>query len=174
VEVAEHEEAGEAVEAGGEERAVEGAGGEHEELGFDAADAGCVLEELDEVVEEGFADGVAGGGGLVEGVDVADDGLIGLVDAEGVALEDAVAEGDEAGEDATVEVFEEHLGGAGVVPVKALLPMVGLVAEQGAELRRGEVAEVEDLELGWERQEEGLLSQGGGGGLPLIALSAAR
>ena len=52
----------------------------------------------------------------LEGVDVADDGLVAFVDAEGVAADAAAVERDEAGEDAAVEVFEEKLGGAACSP----------------------------------------------------------
>jgi hypothetical protein len=59
----------------------------------------------------------------------------------------ACLESDEAGEDAAVEVVEEQGGVAGVVPVEAALPAFGFVAQQGAKLRSGEVAQIKDFEL---------------------------
>jgi hypothetical protein len=53
---------------------------------------------------------------------VADDGLLAFVDAEGEAADAPTVEGDEAGKDAGVEVLEEELGGALVVPTQPLLP----------------------------------------------------
>jgi hypothetical protein len=63
------------VEAARAEGFAEGSVGKHEELGLDAVDAGSGLDELEEMVEEGVADGVVGGFGFAVGVDVADDGL---------------------------------------------------------------------------------------------------
>ena len=80
-------------------------------------------------------------------VDVADDGFVAFVDAEAEAAEAAPVEGDEAGEDAGVEVLEEKLGGGAVVPAEALIPDLGFLLEERAELARGEVAEIEDFEL---------------------------
>ena len=48
------EEAGVHGEAGGEKGFVDGAGVVEEELGFDALDAGGVVEELEKLVEEGL------------------------------------------------------------------------------------------------------------------------
>ncbi len=131
-----------------EEGLFERAGVVEEELGLDAIDVGRVLEEFEEAVEE-EAGGVEGGGDVAgEGVDVADDRLVALVDAEGVAADASTVQGDEAGEDARVEVLEQELGGGLVVPAKTLLPEARLVFEQGAQLARGVVPDVEDLELG--------------------------
>ena len=93
---------------------------------------GGVLEQLDEVEEEGVAGGVVEGLGFVEGVDIADDGFGGFEDSEGVAVDAAGGEGGVAGEDAAIEVLEEGVGGAGVVPEEAKLPAFGFVAEEGA------------------------------------------
>ena len=87
-------------------------------------------------------------GSLGDGEGVADDGFLAFVDAEGEAADAAAVERDEAGKDAGVEILEEELGGALVVPAQALLPDARLGFEQGAQLARGEVAQVEDLELG--------------------------
>jgi hypothetical protein len=112
------------------------AGREQEQLRFDAVDARGVLEEFNEVVEQGVADGIVEALGLVEGVEVADDGLGGLEDAKSISTDDAVAQGDVAGKDAAVEVFKDHVGSACVVPVQAALPALGLVAQQRPQLRR--------------------------------------
>ncbi len=57
-----------------------------------------------------------------DGKGVADDGLLAFIDAEGEAADTSSVEGDEAGQDAGIEVLEEELGGALVVPTQSLLP----------------------------------------------------
>jgi hypothetical protein len=105
------------------------------------------------VVEEGVGSAEGLGGIAADGVGVADDGLVALVDAEGEAADAATLEGDKAGEDSRVEVLEKELSGAAIVPAETLFPDGGLGFEQRTELTRGEVAEVEDLELGGCRHE---------------------
>jgi hypothetical protein len=107
-----------------------------------------VLEKLEQAMEKQLR-GLEGLGDIVrEGVDVADDGLMAFVDAEGVAAYASTVEGDEAGQDARVEVLEQELGGGLVVPTETSLPEASLVFEQRAQLTRGVVPKVEDLELG--------------------------
>ena len=110
------------------------------------------------MLEEGVgcADGLSG---VAAGrVGVTYDRFVALVDAEGEAADAAAVEGDEAGEDAGVEVLEEKLGGAAIVPAEAGLPDGGLGFEQGTKLARGEVPEVEDLELSSDGHELGKYS----------------
>ena len=149
-EVRNHEEAWMRKEAAGREGGAEGAGGKHEELRLDAVDAGGGLQHLEQVNEEGLADGVGEVFAFAKGIDVAEDGLGCLKDGEGVAGDLTATERDEAGEDAAVEVLEQDGGRAGVVPEEAPLPAVGLFHEQRLQLRRGEVAQVEHFELGRE------------------------
>src|SRR5260370_35183726 len=105
------------------------------------------MEQLEQAAEEGLC-GLEGLGGIVrDGVDVADDSLMAFVDAEGVAADAAAVESDEAGEDARVEILQEKLGGGLIVPAEASLPEARLGLEQGPQLARGEVPEVEDFEL---------------------------
>ena len=151
-ELAVEKEAGQGAEAGGRgdgglDKGREDALVEKQELRFDAADVGGGFEELEEVAGEGLDDEVRVGfaGGCV---DVSDDGFEVFVDAEGETDDASAVEGDETGEDAGVEVLQEEVGGGAVVPVEALVPEGGLSLEERAELTRGEVAEVEDLELG--------------------------
>ena len=142
-----HEEAGKHGEAGGAKRLVDGAGVVEEKLRLDALNARGVLEELKEIVEEGLRDlkhlrwVVCGGEG------VADNGFLAFVDAEGEATDAAAIEGDEAGQDAGVEILEEEFGRALVVPAQALLPETRLGFKQRAQLTRRKMAEVQDLEL---------------------------
>jgi hypothetical protein len=82
------------------------------------------------------------------GEGVAYDSFLGFVDAEGEAADASAIEGDKAWQDAGVEILEEEFGGALVVPAEALLPEARLGFEQRAQLPRGKVAEVENLELG--------------------------
>jgi hypothetical protein len=151
-EVALHEETRVEGEAGVEE----GRGGltvvVEQELGLDAGDGGGVEKDLEKVAEEGAGDLERSVGGGGDGEGVADDGLGPLVDAEGVAADAAVIEGDEAGEDLGVEVLEEELGGAAIVPEEVFTPEEGLLLEQGAELTRVEMTNVENLYLGRCRQ----------------------
>jgi hypothetical protein len=143
-----HEEAGVNGEALLQEGLFEVAGVVEQELGFDAIDIGGVLEKLEQAMEKQLR-GLEGLGDIVrEGVDVADDGLMAFVDAEGVAAYASTVEGDEAGQDARVEVLEQELGGGLVVPTETSLPEASLVFEQRAQLTRGVVPKVEDLELG--------------------------
>ena len=88
-----------------------------------------------------------------DGVGIADDRLVAFVDAEGEAADATAVERDKAGQDAGVEVLQEEFGGAAVVPAEPPLPDVGLGLEQRPQLTRGEVPEVENLELGcdWHR-----------------------
>jgi hypothetical protein len=83
-----------------------------------------------------------------DGVGIADDRFVSLVDAESEAADAASVECDETGKDVGVEVLQEEFGGAAIVPAEALLPDVGLRFKQGPQLARGKVPEVEDLELG--------------------------
>ena len=147
-EVVLHEQAGIHGEAGGEEGFVDRAGVVEQKLRLDPLDAGGVMQELEQLVEKGLRDlkhlrGVVGYG---EGV--ADDGLLAFVDAEGEAADASAVERDKAGQDAGVEILQEQLGGALVVPAQALLPEARLGFEQRAQLTRGEMAEIQDLELG--------------------------
>ena len=84
-EIRNHEEARMRKEAAGGEGFAERAGGEHEKLRLDAVDAGGGLQHLEQMDEEGFADGVGEVLAFAEGVDVAEDSLGGLKDREGVA-----------------------------------------------------------------------------------------
>ena len=155
-EVAFKEEAGEDLEAGeewGQDVRVE-----EQELGFDALDAGGVLKHFKDVAGEGLG-GDQGGGGRGRGEEVADDGFGVFVDAEGVTDDLAAVEGDEAGEDAVVEVLEEEVGGGAVIPAETALPGGGLLGEERAQLARVEVAEVEDFEL-WRGRGQGVSSGG--------------
>ena len=70
-----------------------------------------------------------------------------FVDAEAEANNASSVERDEAGKDARIEILKQELGGGSVVPVEALVPELGLLFEQRTKLLRGEVAQVEDLEL---------------------------
>ena len=147
-EVVFHEKAWVHGEASVEEDVVDDAGVVEEELGLDAIDVGGVQEQVEQVVEEGVGGAKGLGGVAAGGVGVADDGLVAFVDAEGETADAAAIEGDEAGEDTGVQILQEELGGAAIVPAETVLPDGGLGLEQGAELTRREVAEVEDLELG--------------------------
>jgi len=49
-------------------------------------------------------------------VQVSDDRFMAFVDAEGIAADAAAIERDEAGKDAGVEVVEQQVGGAAIVP----------------------------------------------------------
>jgi hypothetical protein len=135
------------VEAAAEEGCGEGSCGKHEELGLGAVDAGGSLEGLEEVIEEDVADGIGDSFGFVEGVDVADDGFVGFEDTEGVAEDAVVVEGDESGEDAAVDVIEQEIGCAGVVPLEAAVPALGFIAEERAELSGVEVAEIQNFDF---------------------------
>ena len=90
---------------------------------------GGVLEHFEHVAGEdlGGEQGSGCGGG---GEEVADDGFGVLVDAEGVADDLAAVEGDEAGEDAIVQVLEEEVGGGAVIPAETALPGGGLLGEE--------------------------------------------
>ena len=99
------------------------------------------------MMEKGVADGVGGGLCFTEGVDVSDDGFCALENAECIADDATAPKSNITGKDAAIEVLEQHGGGAGVVPVKAALPAVRFIAQEWLQLRRGEVAEVKDLEL---------------------------
>ena len=138
-------ETGIAGEGGGEDGG-EDAFVEEQELGFDAADIGGGFERFEDVAGEGGDDG-EGRGLVARGVDVADDGFVAFVDAEGEADDAAAVERDEAGKDARIQILEQELGGGFVVPVEALVPEFGLLFEERTKLLRGEVAQVEDLEL---------------------------
>jgi len=85
--------------------------------------------------------------GLAKGVGVADDGLCAFEDAEGVAGHTAVVHGDVAGQDAAIKVLQQQLDGAGVVPVQPLPPAVAFFKQQGTQLRRVEVPEIEHLDV---------------------------
>jgi hypothetical protein len=111
-------------------------------------DARGVLQELEEMMQEGAGDvehlqGVSG-----YGVSVSDDGFVAFVDAEGEAADAAAVEGDETWEDTRVEILQEEFGGALIVPTETLLPGACLGFEQRAELASGEMPQVEDFELG--------------------------
>jgi hypothetical protein len=82
-----------------------------------------------------------------DGEGVADDRLIVLVDTEDVSGDAAIFDGDVAGEDAGVEVLEEQIGGAAVVPAQALVPELDFRIEDRADRVRRKMAKVEDLEL---------------------------
>ena len=107
-----------------------------------------MLQELEQVVEKGLGDVQHLGRVARDGEGVAHDGFLALVDTEGEAADASAIERDEAGQDAGVEVLEEKLGGALVVPAQALLPEARLGFEQRAQLSRGKMAKVQNLELG--------------------------
>ncbi len=144
-EVALHEEAGVEGEAGVEEGSGGGAVVVEQELGLDAGDGGGVEQDLEEVAEQSAGDGKGGVAGGAVGEGVADDGLGTLVDAEGEAADAAVIESDEAGEDLGLEVLEEELGGAAVVPAQMVTPELCLLLEERAELACIEMTNVENL-----------------------------
>jgi hypothetical protein len=135
-------------EAGLEEGLFDGAGAVEEKLRLDAVDVGRVQEEIEEGAKEGVGD--VQGYGWVIGycVGVSDDGFVSFVDAESEATDASAVECDEAGQDAGVEVLQQQLGRALVVPAQLLFPDTSLGFKQRTELACGEVPEVEDLELG--------------------------
>ena len=150
VQLALHEVAREAAEALVREERGEGAGGVEQELRLDALDAGAGEDEGGEVAQEELQDGVAtlvagraGEGGRREAI--ADDGLLRLVDAEGKALDDALVESDEAREGAAVEIVEQELYRAAVVPAKAIKPEPALGFEDRSHEAGGGVAQIENL-----------------------------
>jgi hypothetical protein len=82
-----------------------------------------------------------------DGEGVAHDGFLAFVDTEGETADASSIERDEAGKDAGVEVLEEKLGGALVVPAQALLPEARLGFQQRTQLSRGKMAKIQNLEL---------------------------
>ena len=143
-----HEEAGVHGEAGSEEGLVDGAGVVEEELRFDPLNAGGVLEELEQLVEQGLRDLNHLRRLIRNREGIAHYRFLGFVDTEGEAADASAIERDEAGQNAGVEILQKKLGGALVVPAEPLLPQARLGFEQRAQLARGEMTEVEDLELG--------------------------
>ncbi len=125
-------------EAGLEEGLFDGAGAVEEKLRLDAVDVGRVQEEIEEGAKEGVGD--VQGCGWVVGycVGVSDDGLVSFVDAEGETADASAIERDEAGQDAGVEVLQQQLGRALVVPAQLLLPdaQPRFQAADGAGVRR--------------------------------------
>jgi hypothetical protein len=111
-----------------------------------------VDQDLEEMAEQGAGDLESGVGWGGEGEGIADDGLDPLVNTEGEAADAAVIERDVAGKDLGLEVLEEELGGAAIVPAQLFAPEEGLLLEQGTELPRVEMTNVEDLYLGRCRQ----------------------
>jgi hypothetical protein len=151
-EIALQEEALADVEAGGGVGSGEIAGVEEQHLSLDAFDMGGVAEHLQHVGQQEASDLDIAHERVADGEGVANDGLVALEDAERVAADTAAVEGDEAGEDAGFEVFEEELGGAVVVPTEALAPDLGFALQQRAELPGGEMPEVENLGLCGDRK----------------------
>jgi hypothetical protein len=111
-----HEEARVESEAGGEEGLVDGASIVEQKLGFDAANAGGVMEKLQKLVEELLGDLEDLCVVVAYGEGVTDDGFLAFVDTEGETADSSSVESDETGKDTGVEVLEEKLGGALVVP----------------------------------------------------------
>src|SRR5258708_103456 len=107
-----------------------------------------MLEELEEVVQQELRDVNYLRWVVCQGEGVAYYGFLAFIDAEGEAADASAVERDEAGQNAGVEVLQEELGGALVVPAQALLPETRLGFEQRAQLPRGKMAEVQNLELG--------------------------
>ncbi len=81
-----------------------------------------MLQQLEQVMQEELRDLNDLRRFACDGEGVTDDGLLAFVDAEGEPADTSSVEGDEAGQDAGVEVLEEELGGALVVPTQPLLP----------------------------------------------------
>ena len=71
---------------------------------------------------------------------IADNGFLGFVHGEAVAADDAsgALDGNEAGEDAGIEIAQEQFDGLGVIPAEALLPEACLFVEQRAQVAADE------------------------------------
>ena len=118
-----------------------------EELGFDAGESGGALQGADGVLEQLALDLMAAVGDEVGSFDeeVSDDALVAFVDEIAVAAQASALDGGKAGEDAGVGVTEHHLGRGAVIPVERASPERDLFIDEGAEVGRGEMTEVENL-----------------------------
>src|SRR6266853_4906446 len=147
-EVVLHEQTGKHGEAGSEEGFVDRAGVVEQKLRLNPLDAGRMLQELEQVVQQELRDGNHLRRVVRQGEGVAYYGFLSFVDAEGKAADASAIERDKSGQDAGVEVLQQKLGGALVVPAQALVPETRLGFEQGTQLTRRKMAEVQDFELG--------------------------
>ncbi len=78
---------------------------------------------------------------------VADDGLVPLVNAEDITEHATVLHGDISGKNARIQILEKQISGAAIVPVQPLAPDAALVLQQGAQTAGREVAQVQQFEL---------------------------
>jgi hypothetical protein len=143
-----HEETGVHFEASRDKCVADSTGVVEEKLGFDAAYAWRVLQELEELMQELLGDVKHLRRIVCNCEGIANYGLLPFIDAEGEAADAPAVERDEAGQDTGVEILKEKLGGALIVPAEALFPEARLGFKQRAQLARGEVTKVQDLELG--------------------------
>ena len=91
-----------------------------------------MLQELEQLVEQGLRDVQHLRRVVGHGEGVADDSFLAFVDAESEAADATAIERNKAGQDAGVEILEEKFGGALIVPAEALLPEARLGFEQRA------------------------------------------
>ena len=85
---------------------------------------------------------------ICNGEGVPYDRFLPFVDAKRKATNSTSIESNKAGQNAGVEILKQEFGGTLIVPSETLVPDARFGLQQRAQLTRGEVAQVEDLELG--------------------------
>ena len=120
---------------------------EHQQLRFNPIDPRRSLHQLQQMMQQRVADRIHRRLRLAERVHVPNHRLGSLANAERIPHNVPRLQRNKARKNAAVQVLEQHVRGAAIVPVQPPLPALSLVAQQWPQLRRGEVAKVQDLEL---------------------------
>ena len=102
----------------------------NQQLRFDAVDAGRLLQGFDHMDQQPAFDLLRAGSAIsisVSHEQIADHSFITFIDEKGVAEDLAPVDGSVAGQDLGIDVAQDHLCRAGVVPGEQARPDPGLV-----------------------------------------------
>ena len=117
-----------------------------QQLRLNAVDPGRLLERFDHVRQQPFLHGIAALRRLL-GVhkQIADHAFAAFVHKEGVAQHALAFHRGVAWQNARIHVAQDHLRRAAVIPGKLPRPGVRFLIQQPAQVRRAEVAQVQDF-----------------------------
>src|SRR5579862_1595410 len=106
--------------------------------------SGRLLQRLDNMSQEPHFDFASiGQAAAVRNVEVSDDSLVALIDKERIAENASAVDRRISWQNFRVNVAENHLRGARIVPREQALPKLGLVLQQRTQINGRKVPEVE-------------------------------
>src|ERR1700722_1085450 len=130
-----------------QKRTGDGAGVMSQQLCFNAMDAGRLLQGFDDVSQQAQFHGTRiGKAAAVRDKEIADHSLAAFIDEKRIAEDFPAVNGGIAGKDFRIDVAQNHLRRAAVVPGEQARPYLRFLFQKRTQIRRGKMPEVENLQ----------------------------